>query len=161
MPGPVIDIEVDGKGGGGGSRQRLGCGGIVLGLFLLLVFARTVTTAILDYQWWNEVGQLETWWKQMYVHTAPIIYATAFGYVVLWIVHARALKAAGSSVTRYAWYARVSSLALLPLAWVLAAAQFSSWDVATWLGSRNLNPTSDWRDPVFGNRRFRGTQAWN
>ena len=36
MPGPVIDIEVDGKGGGGGSRQRLGCGGIVLGLFLLL-----------------------------------------------------------------------------------------------------------------------------
>jgi hypothetical protein len=151
MPGPVIDIEVDGQGGGGGSRQRFGCGGIVLGLFLLLVMARTVTTAILDYQWWNEVGQLETWWKQMYVHTAPIIYATAFGYVVLWIVHARALKAAGSSVTRYAWYARVSSLALLPLAWLLAAAQFSSWDLATWLGSRNLNPTSDWRDPVFGN----------
>jgi uncharacterized membrane protein (UPF0182 family) len=45
----------------------------------------------------------------------------------------------------------VSSLALLPLAWLLAAAQFSSWDLATWLGSRNLNPTSDWRDPVFGN----------
>ncbi len=151
MPGPVIDIEVDGQGGGGVSRQRFGCGGIVLGLFLLLIMARTVATAILDYQWWNEVGQLETWWKQMYVHTAPIIYATAFGYLVLWIVHARALKAAGSSVTRYAWYARVSSLALLPVAWVLAAAQFSSWDVATWLGSRSLNTTSDWRDPVFGN----------
>lgn len=151
MPGPVIDIELDGEGGSRQARQRFGCGGILLGLFLLLIMGKSVASAILDYQWWNEVGQLETWWKQMYVHTAPIFYATVFGYVVLWVTHARALKASGAGLAQYPWYGRMSSLALLPVAWVLAAAQFSSWDVATWLGSRSLNTATDWRDPVFGN----------
>src|SRR6187402_533658 len=98
MPGNVIEIEADGPGGGHSTRRgRFGCGSIILGLFVFLVAAKSVASAILDYQWWSEVGQLETWWKQVYVHTAPIFYATAFGYAVLWIVHARAMKAGGAS----------------------------------------------------------------
>jgi len=152
MPGRVIDIEADGPGPGPPvSRGRFGCGSIILGLFLFLIVAKSAASSILDYQWWNEVGQLETWWKQIYLHTAPLLYATVFGYAVLWIVHARALKAGGASLSRFPWYARISSLVLLPVAWVLAAVQFSSWDIATWLGSRGMTPSSDWRDPVFGN----------
>lgn len=152
MPGTVIDIEADGPGGGHSARRgRLGCGSIILGLFVFLVAAKSVASAIVDYQWWSEVGQLETWWKQVYVHTAPIFYATAFGYAVLWIVHARAMKAGGASLSRFPWYARISSLVLLPVSWILAAVQFSSWDIATWLGSRGIAAASDWRDPIFGN----------
>jgi len=151
MPGPVIDIEADEPGGSHSRGGRFGCASIVLGLFILLGVAKSVASTIIDYQWWNEVGQLETWWKQVYVHTAPIFYATAFGYVVLWIVHARALKAGGASLSRFPWYARISSIALLPIAWILAAMQFSSWDIATWIGSRGTSAASQWRDPVFGN----------
>lgn len=152
MPGPIIDIHPDGPDGPiGHRRSRLGCGTLLVALFILSIGAKSIGTAILDYQWWNEVGQLETWWKQMYVHTAPIFYATVFGYAVLWLVHARAMKAAGVGLSRYPWYARVSSLALLPIAWVLAALEFSSWDIATWLGSRGMTTASDWRDPVFNN----------
>ncbi|MBI2687544.1 MAG: UPF0182 family protein [Acidobacteria bacterium] len=131
--------------------RRLGCGGLLIALFVLLMVARTAASTILDYQWWRELGQLETWWSQIYVHTAPIFYATVFGYAVLWVVHARALKAGGASLSHYRWYARVSSFALIPLAWILAAAQFSSWDVATYLGSRRLDTSASWRDPVFHN----------
>lgn len=152
MPGPVIDIQADGPDGPIGHRRaRFGCGTLILALFFIIVGAKSIASAILDYQWWNEVGQLETWWKQMYVHTAPIFYATLFGYAVLWIVHARALKAAGVGLARYPWYARISSLAILPVAWILAAIEFSSWDIATWLGSRGMANASDWRDPVFNN----------
>ncbi|MFN0106946.1 MAG: UPF0182 family protein [Bryobacteraceae bacterium] len=152
MPGPVIEIEPDGPDGGAPLRRgRFGCGSLIAGLFLLLVVAKSLASSILDYQWWNEVGQLDTWWKQIYVHTAPILYVTVFGYIVLWIVHARALKAGGARLSQYPWYGRASSIALLPLAWILAAMQFSSWDIATWLGSRGTTASSDWRDPVFGN----------
>lgn len=152
MPGPVIDIEADGPDGASPVRRgRFGCGGIAIGLFIFLLIAKSVASAILDYQWWNEVGQLNTWWTQIYLHTAPLLYATAFGYIVLWIVHARALKAGGVSLSRFPWYARISSLVLLPVAWVLAAVQFSSWDIATWLGSRGAPASSEWRDPIFGN----------
>lgn len=152
MPGSVIDIEADGPNGPHRmSRGRFGCGGLIAGLFILLIIAKSLASTIIDYQWWNEVGQLETWWKQLYVHTAPMFYATAFGYAILWIVHARAMKSGGASLSRFPWYSRVSSLAMLPVAWVLAAAQFSSWDVATWLGSRGIDTASSWRDPIFGN----------
>jgi hypothetical protein len=152
MPGPIIDIEADEPGGRPARRSGgIGCGAIVAGLFAFLLLARTIASTVIDYQWWREVGQLETWWQQLYVHTAPIFYVTLFGYGVLWVVNARALKAAGTSLGRNRWYARISSLALVPVAWVLAAAQFSSWDVATWLGNRGTPPASDWRDPVFGN----------
>ena len=94
MPGPVIDIDVDDNGGGRPkTRHRFGCGGLIGGLLLALFGARTVATTVIDYQWWKELGQLETWWTQLYVHTAPLFYVTAFGYLVLWMVHARAVKA--------------------------------------------------------------------
>ncbi len=151
MPGQVIDIEADDPGGAPRrSSHRFGCGGLIGILFLLLVGAKSIASSVIDYQWWSEVGQLATWWQQLYVHTAPIFYVTVFGYVVLWLAHARAVKAGGASLSRYTWYARASSAALLPIAWVLAAAQFSSWDVATWLGSRGAAPASSWRDPIFG-----------
>lgn len=151
MPGPVIDIEVDDDGGGRPrTRHRFGCGGLIGALLLLLFGARTIATTIIDYQWWKELGQLDTWWTQLYVHTAPILYVTAFGYAVLWMVHARAVKAGGGSLARYPAYARITSLALLPVAWVMAAAQFSSWDVAMWLGSRQAGQASGWKDPIFG-----------
>ena len=152
MPGPVIDIQADGPDRPVSHRgARFGCGSVILGIFLLLIGSKSIASAIIDYQWWNEVGQLETLWKQLYVHTAPIFYATAFGYIVLWIVHARALKSAGVSLSRFPWYARISSLAMLPIAWILGALEFSSWDIATWLGSRGITSSSDWRDPVFNN----------
>lgn len=152
MSGPVIDIQADGPSGSAPRpSSRIGCGGLLAAIFVFLIGAKSIATSILDYQWWNETGQLETWWKQLYVHTAPLFYATVFGYLVLWLVHARAVKAGGASLSRMPWYARVSSLALLPVAWLMAAVQFSSWDIATWLGSRGSAVASSWRDPVFGN----------
>jgi uncharacterized membrane protein (UPF0182 family) len=158
MSGPVIDIEADDPGRGRpAQRHRFGCSGLFAALFLLLLVPKSLASILIDYQWWSEVGQLETWWKQVYVHTAPIFYATAFGFLVLWVVHARAMKAGGASMHRFPWYGRLSSLALLPISWLLAAAHFSSWDIASWMGNRGAlgspgtTSSSDWRDPIFNN----------
>ena len=116
MPGPIIDIEADEPGGRPARRSGgIGCGSIIAGLFVVLLLAKTIASTVIDYQWWHEVGQLETWWQQLYVHTAPIFYVTLFGYGVLWLVNARALKAAGTSLGRNRWYARISSLALVQI----------------------------------------------
>jgi uncharacterized membrane protein (UPF0182 family) len=144
MPGFVVDIERRRE------RGRLGCGGLLAALVVLLLFARTIAVWVLDLQWWGQLGQLAAFWQHIYVHTAPLFYATAFGFAVLWIVHARALKSAGTGLSRHPWYGRIATLAMLPIAWILAAAQFSSWNVALWVGSRGI-AGSGWRDPIFNN----------
>jgi uncharacterized protein len=148
MPGPVIDIEMDNPRLPGGKR-RVGCGGLVAALLVLLFGAKTIAWWILDYEWWEEVHQTAAWWQQLYVHTAPMFYATAAGFLLLWLIHARALRSAGARITRFPFYMRLSSLVLLAVSFVLSAIQFSSWDVARWIGSRGL-PPSEFKDPVFG-----------
>lgn len=147
MPGPVIDIEMDQPRLPGGAR-RFGCGGLVAALLVLLFGAKTIGWWILDFQWWDEVNQTAAWWQQIYVHTAPLFYATAFAFALLWLIHARAIRASGARLSRYPFYSRLSSLVLLAVSFVLSAVQFSSWDVARWIGSRGL-PASDYIDPIF------------
>src|SRR5258708_40280709 len=149
MPGPVIDIEPEGyrrlpPGGG----LRLGLTGLIVVGLLLIIGAGTSAGWVLNYAWWTELGQTAAFWQQIYVHTAPIFYATVFGFAALWLTHNRAVHASGARTERFPWYGRAVALLLLLLSWVLGAVQFASWDGARFIGSRGLS-TGVWRDPIF------------
>jgi len=149
MPERVIDIEPDGPDHTP-PGPRLGFIGFVIALVVLIGATSSIASWTLDYAWWTEMGQIDTWWRQLYVHTAPIFFATIFAYAFLFIVHSRAISAAGVNIRRYPFYRKLSSIALLPVSWLIAAAQWGSWDVALWLGNRGA-AGSNWKDPVFGN----------
>jgi uncharacterized membrane protein (UPF0182 family) len=129
------------------SPRRFSLGAVLIGLFLLLFFARSIAGLIIDYAWWHEVGQLNLWYDTWFYAAAPIVGAVAVLFVFFLVVHARGLKSGGGGLARYPGYARISALVLLLLSIVLAFSTVDAWTVARYYGARDLG--DGYRDPVF------------
>jgi hypothetical protein len=79
---------------------------------------------------------------------APEVAATLVAFLVLWIAHARGMKFATVSLRDNPTYAKLSTMALLLLGFVLAAASFDNWTAVRFIGSRGLPmEATAWRDP--------------
>jgi hypothetical protein len=66
---------------------------IALGALLLLSFW-AVTIAcdfIIDYNWWNEVGQVSTWISMLWYSIAPIGAGFLVALIALWVAHEKGL----------------------------------------------------------------------
>ena len=118
---------------------------------MLLLAGRSIAGLIIDYQWWQEMGQLKTWYSLWLYSVLPIVAATVLCFAVLWITHARALKFARTGLKEHGFYAKVSGLLLLILSVMLMLGSIDTWTVVRYFGGRSLaaNPT-EWHDPVFG-----------
>jgi hypothetical protein len=76
--------------------------------------------------------------------------ATLLAFAVLWIAHARAVKFSGAGLRDHPIYARIATLALLVLGYIIAAASVDTWTVVRFAGSRGLPPAATgWHDAVF------------
>src|SRR5579872_2017498 len=116
---------------------------------LVLIGARTIASTLIDYQWWKEMRQVETWLNLYFYGFGPLAAATLLAFAALWMTHARALKFAGTSLGEHPLYARLSTLALLILGFIVSSAAIETWTVVRYAGSRNLAAEA-WHDPVFG-----------
>jgi uncharacterized membrane protein (UPF0182 family) len=134
-----------------GPRRR-GCLSIfvVLGVFFLC--ARLFSSFTIDYQWWQEMGQLRTWFSMLAYSVIPTTAATILGFIVFWIAHARALKHAGTGLGRYPLYAKLSTLIIFILALIVSLSTMDTWTVVRYFGGRDLGGAATaWHDPAFGN----------
>jgi uncharacterized membrane protein (UPF0182 family) len=123
---------------------------LVVILILLLFAARSVASYAVEVQWWSELGQFQTWLSMLYYSLAPLAVATLFAFAALWITHARALKFAGTGLSEHRLYARVSTLALLLLGYLIAASTVDTWTVVRFAGGRHLAASATaWHDAVF------------
>ena len=120
-------------------------------LLALLLGARTIASYAIEVAWWKELGQFHTWLSMLYYSVAPLAAATLVAFVALWIAHARALKFAGTRLGEHRLYARLSTLALLVLGYLIAAVSIDTWTVVRFAGSRGL-PAARHR---LARRRFR------
>jgi uncharacterized membrane protein (UPF0182 family) len=124
--------------------------GIVLALLVvLLVGGRWLAGFALEYEWWREMGQVETWLQMLSYGFVPVVAAAVAAFVLLWVAHARGMKHAGTGLSEHPIYAKLTTLALMALAGLFAAATVDSWTVVRWAGGRGLAEGA-WRDPVFG-----------
>ena len=120
-------------------------------LLLLLLGARTIASYTIDFEWWKEMGQLNTWLSMLTYSVVPVLAATLLAFGILWTTHARALHFAGTGLRDHRIYARISALALLVLAYLVAAASVDTWTVVRFAGSRGLPAAATaWHDAVFG-----------
>ncbi len=123
---------------------------IVVLLVVLLLAASSFAGYAIEIQWWKELGQLNTWFSMLYYAAAPLALATLLAFAALWIAHARALKFAGTSLREHRIYARVATLVLLGLGYIVSAASIDTWSVVRFAGSRGLPAVATaWHDPVF------------
>ena len=123
---------------------------VVVVILLLLIGARTIASVLIDYKWWKELDQVETWLSMYLYSVGPLAAATVIAFVVLWWTHARALKFAGTGLGEHAIYARLSTLVLLLVAFLVSSASIDTWTVVRYAGSRRLPADAlAWLDPVF------------
>src|SRR3954468_13494955 len=124
---------------------------VVVLIILLLVFARTAASYSIEVKWWEELGQFNTWLKMLYYGLAPLAGATVVAFAALLLTHARALKFAGTGLGEHRLYARISTLVLLFVGYLISASSIDTWTVVRFAGSRGLAASATaWHDAVFG-----------
>src|SRR5262249_7266176 len=112
------------------------------------LFGRSICAVILDYQWWQEMGQLSVWFRMGWYHYGTGFAEWAVVFVVLWIAHARGMKHAGTGLREHPFYGRIATIALLAVSGIIAAGSMSGWVVARYFAGGGLETA--WHDPVFG-----------
>src|SRR5690349_4262577 len=134
-----------------GERTRhVGLVTVIILVLALLAGARTIASYVIEYAWWKELGQISTWLSMLTYSIAPLVLATILAFAILWITHARALKFAGTGLREHPLYAKISTLALLFLGYLVSAGSIDTWTVVRWAGSSGLPPAAAaWHDPVF------------
>jgi uncharacterized protein len=128
----------------------MGLIGIVILLLALLIGTRWAASILIDYSWWKELGQVKTWIDLYAYSTLPIAGATFITWIILLIAHSRGVHFAGGQVGDYPIYSRISSVALLALAFFVSDASIDNWTVLRFAGSRSLQNVQGFHDPIFG-----------
>ena len=136
--------------GRGAHRSRAGIIALLVILAVLLLGARSIASYAIEVAWWKELGQFRTWLSMLYYSVTPVTLGTVVAFAVLWATHARALKFAATSLRSHKLYARISTLALLLLGYLIAASAIDTWTVVRFAGSRGLAAAATgWHDTVF------------
>jgi hypothetical protein len=130
---------------------------------ILLIALRSAAGYIVEYQWWREMGQVDTWLSMLSFAVLPGIAGLLLAYCVIWVAHARGMKTAGASLRDHRAYSVLSSLVLLAPAVIATLPVWADrWVLLRYLGSTGARE-SGWRDPVFGqslNFYFFTLPAW-
>ena len=81
---------------------------IVLGVLLALALWASSTAAdfIIEYNWWKEIGQVNTWVGMLWYSIAPAAAGSLLAFIALWVAHARGLHFAGILSRDYRMYSR-------------------------------------------------------
>jgi uncharacterized membrane protein (UPF0182 family) len=136
---------------GSNRRPKIGLATLVALALVVLVGIRVGASLIIEYQWWKEVDQLETWLNLYLYSFLPIAAATLMAFVVLFLAHYLALRFASTRIQDHRIYALLSSLVLLFVAFVISSATLENWTVVRYLGSRSLGDIPGaFHDAVFG-----------
>src|SRR5580704_18229731 len=98
--------------GGRGMRRRIGLIGLAVVVLLLIASAGWASSLLIEYSWWKEMGQVNTWLDLYAWSTLPVTVATLVGWLALLIAHSRAIRFAGGRSSDYPIYSRVAALVL-------------------------------------------------
>src|SRR5215469_15216592 len=94
----------------------------IVAILVILVGARSLASYLIEYEWWKEMGQTATWFAMLTYQLTPLAAATLIAFAVLWLTHARALKFAGTGLSGHPVYAKLATLGLLLIAFLVASA---------------------------------------
>jgi len=131
------------------AARRGGLAIFLIAALILLFSARTIGSTIVEYQWWKEMGQVPVWFSMLMYGVAPAAGAWLVALVVLWLAHSRACQHVQAQRTKF--YSRISIVALVLIAVVLATSVVDTWTIVRYFGSRQTAPDPGaWKDSMFG-----------
>src|ERR1700758_38281 len=102
---------------------------IVLAVLVILALWASSTAAdfVIEYNWWKELGQVNTWVGMLWYSIAPVAAGSLVAFVALWVAHARGLQFAGIRSREYRLYSRLIPLALAAVAFLFSSATIDYW----------------------------------
>src|SRR5882724_5367109 len=104
----------------------------------------------IEYNWWKEVGQVDTWFGMLWYSIAPAAVGSVLAFVALWMAHASGLRFAGVRQKDFPIYSRLIPVGLALVAIMFASASIDYWTVMRFFGSRGIAvPADAWKDQVF------------
>src|ERR1700722_12682846 len=125
---------------------------IILGVLAVLALWASSTAAdfVIEYNWWKEIGQVNTWVGMLWYSIAPAAAGSVLAFIALWVAHSRGLHFAGILSRDHRIYSRLIPVGLAAVAILFAPSTIDYWTVMRYSGSRGLTAPADaWKDQVF------------
>ena len=117
---------------------------------ILIAGSRTIANLVIEYQWWQEMQQLSTWYTMLLYEVLPTAIASVLAWLVLLWAHARGAAFAAVPEANAKLYTRIVALALLVVAVMFIGSAVDHQKVMAYAGSLGLSPAGgSWTDPVF------------
>ena len=124
---------------------------LIAAAIIILFFGRTICGWILSYFWWQELGQVDTWFRMVGFRYLPGLAAWVITFLALWLAHARGVLYAGVRLREYPFYLRISLAVAALLSLVVVLSTLDGWIIARYVGAREATvAASAYHDPVFG-----------
>ncbi len=125
---------------------------IILGFGLIFMgwFISSAADYAIEYNWWKEVGQVDTWLGMLWYSVAPAAAGAVIAFAALWMAHANGLHFAGVRQRDYPIYSRLMPVGLALLSILFSTSTIDYWTVMRFFGSRGITvPAGAWKDEVF------------
>src|SRR6266478_1345852 len=126
---------------------------LIVLMFLFGIISWAASTAanfIIEYNWWKEVGQVDTWIGMLWYSIAPAAAGAFVAFIALWVAHASGLRFAGIRQKDFRLYSRLIPVALALVAIMFASSSIDYWTVMRYFGSRGIALAPDaLKDQVF------------
>jgi uncharacterized membrane protein (UPF0182 family) len=104
----------------------------------------------IEYNWWKEIGQVDTWFGMLWYSIAPAAAGTVVAFAALWMTHASGLHFAGIRQRDFPIYSRLIPVVLALVAILFATSSIDYWTAMRFFGSRGIAvPADAWKDQVF------------
>ncbi len=114
-----------------------------------LALSRTIATLAIDYEWWKEIGQVQTWLNLAVYGTAPVLTAAIVAGITLWIALARGLKSGGEGFGSMPRLIRLATTGAFIVGFFIASNTIENWDAVRFIAGRGADQATVWRDPIF------------
>src|SRR5579885_3351086 len=124
-------------------------------IILLLLCSRYIAATLIDYAWWSNLGQMDTWISLWLYRTLPVAIASLLLFLAFWIAFKRGARrevvTRRSSDLHHPVFSRLITVVLALIAIGVANATVSSWTVVRYFGGLRLPASnSEYVDPIFG-----------
>lgn len=120
---------------------------------LLFILALTCASTVIEYSWWHEMGQVDTWISMATYRYLPRIAGAVLLFALLRFAYGQGRRIARSLEDVVDIIPAGNMLANLGIAIVslmVAWATIDAWIVAQYFGGRNTASVAGWSDPIFG-----------
>lgn len=135
-------------------RSRSGLIATVIVIVALLACSRYIASTIIDYSWWSEMHQMDTWINLWLYGTVPVAIAFVLLFVAFWTAFRLGMRREGVTplfgFLKRSIVSRIAAVVFVLFALGVANATVDSWTAVRYFGGRRLAASAaEYVDPIF------------